>query len=138
MLLGNGAGLKFGDHGDIDPYQISVAIESVVRPTAPTAQGRRKGLRSPACPKIGNARSATTASSGKPMMTRVSMLGGISARIAKNHRKYQSGRGSAWMLVGSALAPRLAGPTIIARASTTTPTARAKMTSLQAASGQKG
>jgi Luciferase-like monooxygenase len=52
-------------------------------------------------------------------------------------RKYQSGRGSAFRLVGSALEPSAAGPMMIASASTIAPTEIANTTSRQAASGQK-
>jgi len=37
------------------------------------------------------------------MMKISSMAGGISASSAKYHRKYQSGRGYAWTMVGSAI-----------------------------------
>src|SRR5689334_25381001 len=52
--------------------------------------------------------------------------------------KYQSGRGSAFRLVGSATGPRSGGPSQVAAASTIAPTPTAKTTSFQAASGQNG
>src|SRR5579871_1258157 len=106
--------------------------------TKPIAHGRRLGLRSPYGATNGNNTNISPSASGKPMMNTFSMTGGINASSAKYHRKYQSGRGSACRLVGSAFAPSAGGPSQIARISTTEPTSSAKMTSFHPASGQNG
>ena len=72
------------------------------------------------------------------MMNRSSIDTGISASSAKYHKKYQSGRGYARTMVGSALLPSSGGPSHSARMSTIEPTASAKTTSFQPASGQNG
>ena len=68
----------------------------------------------------------------------VSRLGGASARTAKYQSRYQSGRGSAEMMLGSGGAPIFGGPTTIARARMPSAIATPNTTSRQAASGQNG
>ena len=60
------------------------------------------------------------------------------ASTAKYHRKYQSGRGEAMMIVGSGGFPSGLGPTMSASASTVPTTSTATTASRQAASGQNG
>src|SRR3954467_4414595 len=111
---------------------------TAVNATTPTAHGRRRKLRSPTGASRGNARNSRPMNAGKATMKKSSMLLGISANSAKYQRKYQSGRGYASTMVGSALVPRSGGPKMIASTTTIEPTASANTTSFQPASGQNG
>jgi hypothetical protein len=86
---------RSGDHGEFEPMFTRAATLTAKTATMPTAHGRRRGLRSPVGATNGSKMNRSPMSSGKPMMNSSSIDGGMSARSAKYHRKYQSGRGSA-------------------------------------------
>src|SRR5262249_43366317 len=120
---GSACTLVAGDHGEAYPVTISTPIVNTTSATPPTAQGRRLGARSPVAPRNGTRSSTTTSRTGKPRMMKLSMFAGESASSANSQTKYQSGCGSAWMIVGSAGWPSAGAPTTIARSSTNAPTA---------------
>src|SRR5207248_9720662 len=129
---------SFGTPGDAGPATGGAASPVKGRATAGSGAGRRDQCRSPSGQRSGTRKRNVNAKSGSPTMTTASVAGGISARIAKYPRKYQSGRGSATTFVGSAGLLRSGAPRIAASNTTAATTAAAVTASRQAESGQKG
>src|SRR5215470_12628679 len=100
---GSSGSVSTGDHGAAFPSPTSTATLTPNIATTPIAHGRRRGLRSPSGAINGSSRNTRPTTSGKPTMNTSSIFGGISAKRAKYHRKYQSGRGYAMTTVGSAI-----------------------------------
>ena len=110
------------------------------RPRWPAAQGRRRGLRSPSLATNGTISSSTTDQQRQPDDEPVLDRWAASAPAARSTTGNTSpAAGRRCTMVGSASAPSSLRPERqIASASTTEPTASAKTTSRQAASGQNG
>src|SRR5215469_7103224 len=100
-LAVNGTGSKFGDHGDLYPSIQSEKIIMMVKSTTAMDQGRREGARSPRLFQKGTLNKNMPTITGARTMTYPSVRGGIKASRAKYHKRYQSGFGSAFRMLGS-------------------------------------
>src|SRR5579872_2287919 len=111
---------------------------NMINATMTSDHGRRMGLRSPLLATRGRRIKVAMNRAGPRIMTQSSDHFGIRESTAKYHRKYHSGRGEASTMVGSGGFPNSGGPMITASATTVAITRKPKITSRQAASGQKG
>src|SRR5262245_17915323 len=118
-----------GDHGDVLPSQPSTPATVKNITTDSTATGRRFGCRSPLLPTNGINTSTSPMIPGMPKIAGVSSDGGNSASNPNSGRKYQSGRGSAVMIVGSGGSPGPFGPITAASATITSTVSAEKIMS---------
>src|ERR1700744_6369926 len=100
MVAGRGGALNRGDQGASLPSYQNMQTPTTTTVTHATAQGRRVRLRSPRLKKNGSANMEPKINSGARIMMPDSNWCGLIARMAKYHRRYQSGRGSALSSVG--------------------------------------
>src|SRR5512142_1168132 len=138
MLAERGLVSNLGDHGDFEPiYQkVATTVRRII--AIPIFQGRLNGLLSPVLCRIGREIRIIPMTTGLKAITNDSIWGGMRAKSAKIHIKYQSGRGFAFILAGSGGAPISGGPKIRARRKIPVTTMMPKVASRQAASGQNG
>ena len=85
-------------------------------PRTTSAQGRRRGCRSPRPNRTGSSSNTVAAARGISQSRYRSVPCGSSARTAKYQSRYQSGRGWAWTVAGSGGRPNGFGPTSMRQA----------------------
>src|SRR5580693_616881 len=115
MSAGSGPASKFGAQGERAPTIQSEPIMTTAPTTTAIAHGLRRAARSPLFDKSGGDMRRPPKTSGAKRITAVSSLEGQSESTAKYQSRYQSGRGAAFVMLGSGGAPISGGPTTTAR-----------------------